>query len=153
MSWMSEQEPILGYKRTCDALDLIIVPRVRDLGGGFSVHRALPHVKVTALLARLTADNASGHCHVATAFGLMAFTRKPRRRVFPWIASLSLLISIMIQSAHVGLIEVLFVPGLEIVADVGEVEAGTCALRDQIYAIRIADAIIVDHRRDGLPGD
>jgi hypothetical protein len=38
-------------------------------------------------------------------------------------------------------------------ADVGEVEAGTCALRDQIYAIQIADAIIVDHRRDGLPGD
>src|ERR1700730_4089990 len=34
---------------------------------------------------------------------LMAFTRKPRRRVFPWIASLSLFISIVIQSAHVGL--------------------------------------------------
>jgi redox-sensitive bicupin YhaK (pirin superfamily) len=29
---------------SCDALDLIIVPRVRDLGG-FSVHRALPHAK------------------------------------------------------------------------------------------------------------
>jgi redox-sensitive bicupin YhaK (pirin superfamily) len=28
-----------------DALDLIIVPRVRDLGGGFSVHRALPHAR------------------------------------------------------------------------------------------------------------
>jgi hypothetical protein len=57
MSWMRTQEPILGDKRTCDALDLIIVPRVRDLGGGFSVHRALPHVKVTALPARLAADN------------------------------------------------------------------------------------------------
>jgi hypothetical protein len=45
MSWMPAQEPILGDKRTCDALDLIIVPRVRDLGGGFSVHRALPHAK------------------------------------------------------------------------------------------------------------
>ena len=44
MSWMPAQEPILGDKRTCDALDLIIVPRVRDLGG-FSVHRALPHAK------------------------------------------------------------------------------------------------------------
>ena len=41
MSWMPAQEPVLGDKRTCDALDLIIVPRVRDLGGGFSVHRAL----------------------------------------------------------------------------------------------------------------
>src|ERR1700730_7432074 len=87
------------------------------------------------------------------AFGLMAFTRKPRRRMFPWIAFLSLFISIVIQSAHVGSIEVLFVLGLEIVADVGEVEAGTRALRDQIYAIQIADAIIVDHRRDGLLGD
>ena len=45
MSWMPAQEPILGDKRTCDALDLIIVPRVRDLGGGFSVHRALPHAR------------------------------------------------------------------------------------------------------------
>src|SRR6202040_1166644 len=45
MSWMPAQDPILGDKRSCDALDLIIVPRVRDLGGGFSVHRALPHAK------------------------------------------------------------------------------------------------------------
>jgi redox-sensitive bicupin YhaK (pirin superfamily) len=45
MSWMPAQKPVLGDKRTCDALDLIIVPRVRDLGGGFSVHRALPHAK------------------------------------------------------------------------------------------------------------
>src|ERR1700730_7332709 len=45
MSWMPAQEPILGDKRSCDALDLIIVPRVRDLGGGFSVHRSLPHAK------------------------------------------------------------------------------------------------------------
>jgi hypothetical protein len=56
MSRRPAQEPILGDKRTCDALDLIIVPRVRDLSSGFSVHRALPHVKVTALPARLTAD-------------------------------------------------------------------------------------------------
>ena len=45
MSWMPAQEPILGDKRSCDVLDLIIVPRVRDLGGGFSVHRALPHAR------------------------------------------------------------------------------------------------------------
>src|SRR3984893_1307989 len=69
-------------------------------------------------------------------FWLMAFTPKPRRRVFPWIASLSLLISIVIQSAHVGLIEVLFVLGLEIVADVGDVEARSCALRDQYMRYR-----------------
>ncbi|MFZ3325996.1 MAG: pirin family protein [Methylocella sp.] len=43
MSWMPAQKPVLGDKRTCDALDLIIVPRVRDLGDGFSVRRALPH--------------------------------------------------------------------------------------------------------------
>jgi redox-sensitive bicupin YhaK (pirin superfamily) len=45
MSWMPAHEPILDDKQSCDALDLIIVPRVRDLGGGFSVHRALPHAR------------------------------------------------------------------------------------------------------------
>jgi redox-sensitive bicupin YhaK (pirin superfamily) len=34
---------VLGAKRSCDALDLVIVPRARDLGDGFSVRRALPH--------------------------------------------------------------------------------------------------------------
>jgi redox-sensitive bicupin YhaK (pirin superfamily) len=43
MSWMPAQDPELGDKRSCDALDLILVPRVRDLGGGFSVHRVQPH--------------------------------------------------------------------------------------------------------------
>ena len=43
MSWMPDKDPVLGDKRSCDALDLIIVPRVRDLGDGFSVRRALPH--------------------------------------------------------------------------------------------------------------
>lgn len=43
MSWMPSNDPVLGDKRSCDALDLIIVPRVRDLGDGFSVRRALPH--------------------------------------------------------------------------------------------------------------
>jgi redox-sensitive bicupin YhaK (pirin superfamily) len=43
MSWMPAKDPALGDKRSCDALDLIIVPRVRDLGDGFSVRRALPH--------------------------------------------------------------------------------------------------------------
>jgi hypothetical protein len=43
MSWMPAKDPVLGDKQSCDALDLIIVPRVRDLGDGFSVRRALPH--------------------------------------------------------------------------------------------------------------
>jgi redox-sensitive bicupin YhaK (pirin superfamily) len=42
MSWLPDQDPVLGDKRSCDALDLVIVPRARDLGG-FEVRRALPH--------------------------------------------------------------------------------------------------------------
>lgn len=45
MSWMPSNDPILGDPRTCDALDLVIVPRTRDLGDGFLVRRALPHGK------------------------------------------------------------------------------------------------------------
>jgi redox-sensitive bicupin YhaK (pirin superfamily) len=43
MSWMPDKDPVLGDKRSCDALELVIVPRVRDLGDGFAVRRALPH--------------------------------------------------------------------------------------------------------------
>jgi redox-sensitive bicupin YhaK (pirin superfamily) len=43
MSWMPATDPLLGDKRSCDALELVIVPRVRDLGDGFAVRRALPH--------------------------------------------------------------------------------------------------------------
>jgi redox-sensitive bicupin YhaK (pirin superfamily) len=43
MSWMPAKDPLFGDKPSCDALDLVIVPRVRDLGDGFSVRRALPH--------------------------------------------------------------------------------------------------------------
>jgi redox-sensitive bicupin YhaK (pirin superfamily) len=42
MSWMPSQNPVLGDMRSCDALELVIVPRARDLGG-FEVRRALPH--------------------------------------------------------------------------------------------------------------
>src|SRR5450755_660438 len=42
MSWLPSADPVLGDKRSCDALALVIVPRVRDLGG-FTVRRALPH--------------------------------------------------------------------------------------------------------------
>jgi len=45
MSWLPAADPVLGEKRSCDALELVIVPRVRDLGDGFSVRRALPHGK------------------------------------------------------------------------------------------------------------
>jgi hypothetical protein len=88
-------------------------------------------------------------------FWLVAFARssKPRRRMVPWIVSLSLLICKVIQGAHVGLIEVLFVLGIKIVADKGEIEARSRALRDHIHAIQITDAIIVDHGRHGLLGD
>ncbi|MGO9358866.1 MAG: pirin family protein [Xanthobacteraceae bacterium] len=43
MSWQPASDPALGDARSCDALDLVIVPRVRDLGDGFNVRRALPH--------------------------------------------------------------------------------------------------------------
>ena len=42
MSWREGYDPVAGDARSCDALELVIVPRVRDLGG-FSVRRALPH--------------------------------------------------------------------------------------------------------------
>jgi redox-sensitive bicupin YhaK (pirin superfamily) len=45
MSWMPSADPILGDKRSCDALELVVVPRVRDLGGGFAVRRAMPNEK------------------------------------------------------------------------------------------------------------
>ena len=45
MSWLPSNDPVLGDAKTCDALELIIVPRTRDLGDGFEVRRALPHGK------------------------------------------------------------------------------------------------------------
>jgi redox-sensitive bicupin YhaK (pirin superfamily) len=44
MSWSEGHDAIAGDAGSCDALELVIVPRVRDLGG-FSVRRALPHGK------------------------------------------------------------------------------------------------------------
>jgi redox-sensitive bicupin YhaK (pirin superfamily) len=44
MSWLPSQDPVLGDPRSCDALELVIVPRARDLGD-FEVRRALPHGK------------------------------------------------------------------------------------------------------------
>ncbi|MBB5047709.1 hypothetical protein HNR60_002466 [Rhodopseudomonas rhenobacensis] len=45
MSWMPDNDPVLGDPASCDALQLVIVPRTRDLGDGFLVRRALPHGK------------------------------------------------------------------------------------------------------------
>ena len=45
MSWLPAADPILGDKRSCDALALVVVPRVRDLGDGFEVRRTLPSDK------------------------------------------------------------------------------------------------------------
>ena len=45
MSWMPTNDPVLGDPKSCDALELVIVPRTRDLGDGFEVRRALPHGK------------------------------------------------------------------------------------------------------------
>ena len=41
MSWQPGQDPIPGDKSSCDAIEQVIVPRARDLGG-FEVRRALP---------------------------------------------------------------------------------------------------------------
>ena len=41
MSWRPSEDPVQGDRRSCEALDTVIVPRARDLGG-FSVRRALP---------------------------------------------------------------------------------------------------------------
>ena len=45
MSWQPSHDPVLGDPTSCDALELDIVPRTRDLGDGFEVRRALPHGK------------------------------------------------------------------------------------------------------------
>jgi redox-sensitive bicupin YhaK (pirin superfamily) len=45
MSWLPSNDPVLGDPQSCDALELVIVPRTRDLGDGFEVRRALPHGK------------------------------------------------------------------------------------------------------------
>ncbi|HLI98651.1 MAG TPA: pirin family protein [Bradyrhizobium sp.] len=45
MSWQPSNDPIPGDPLSCDALELVIVPRTRDLGDGFEVRRALPHGK------------------------------------------------------------------------------------------------------------
>jgi redox-sensitive bicupin YhaK (pirin superfamily) len=43
MSWQPDNDPVPGNPRSCEAIEQVIVPRARDLGG-FSVRRALPAV-------------------------------------------------------------------------------------------------------------
>ncbi len=43
MSWQASPDPVRGDERSCDALEIVIAPRSRDIGG-FEVRRALPHV-------------------------------------------------------------------------------------------------------------
>jgi redox-sensitive bicupin YhaK (pirin superfamily) len=44
MSWHPADDPAPGDRLACDAIDTVIVPRARDLGG-FQVRRALPSAK------------------------------------------------------------------------------------------------------------
>jgi len=44
MSHLTADDPVPGDARSCDAVDVVIVPRARDLGG-FEVRRALPSVQ------------------------------------------------------------------------------------------------------------
>ena len=41
MSWQPCDDPQPGDRKACDLIDVVIVPRARDLGG-FEVRRALP---------------------------------------------------------------------------------------------------------------
>lgn len=41
MSWQHADDPLPGDRLSCDAIETVIIPRARDLGG-FSVRRALP---------------------------------------------------------------------------------------------------------------
>ena len=44
MSWLPSNEPEPGDRKSCDALELVVVPRMGDIGN-FTVQRALPYVK------------------------------------------------------------------------------------------------------------
>lgn len=48
MSWLPDEDPVAGDRKSCEALELAIVPRARDIGSfsqSFEVRRALPHGK------------------------------------------------------------------------------------------------------------
>jgi hypothetical protein len=62
MSWMPSADPILGDKRSCDALELVVVPRVRDLGDGFAVRRAMPNKKRQMVGPHLLRSSSMSAC-------------------------------------------------------------------------------------------
>ena len=43
MSFFPGKDPVAGDRHSCEALDVVVVPRSVDLSDGFSVRRALPH--------------------------------------------------------------------------------------------------------------
>ncbi|HVZ05323.1 pirin family protein [Hyphomicrobium sp.] len=44
MSWLTDNDPVPGDAKSCDAVEDVIIPRARDLGG-FEVRRALPSAR------------------------------------------------------------------------------------------------------------
>lgn len=44
MSWLPDADPVPGDRGSCAALEMVVVPRARDIGG-FEVRRALPQAK------------------------------------------------------------------------------------------------------------
>src|ERR1019366_4347468 len=84
---------------------------------------------------------------------LMRRMREPWRAVLPGIALGGLVEGEAIERPHVARIELLLVLGVEIVADIGEVERGVGAAGFHIYAVEVAYAIVVDHGRDSSLGN
>ena len=72
MSWMPDKDPVRGDKASCDALELVIVPRTRDLGDGFTVRRAR--------ISSMPSVNSWRHCPpTAGALGSRRHPVLPRR--------------------------------------------------------------------------
>lgn len=83
----------------------------------------------------------------------MAGGRKTWRGVIPRVAFAGLLVSIAIQRAHIVLVKIFLVIGVEFVANEGEIELRSRAVGNQKYAVEIADTIVVDQGGDGSRGD
>jgi hypothetical protein len=59
---MPSADLILGDKRSCDALELVVVPRMRDWGDGFKVSCALPSDKPHRVQDRSLLVGQSAFC-------------------------------------------------------------------------------------------
>jgi hypothetical protein len=55
--------------------------------------------------------------------------------------------------AHVDGVELFFLDGVERGRDVGKVERDAVAPQDEVDAVEVADALGLDQRADGPPGD